>query len=284
MQAWIPVVSSSLYFWKSVFSFRADNILKSDGDFISWRRAFLWCMSPTSHDRDNSHRVRTHEKSSGETVCRLGTIIQRLFLCPIRRRHPLEFLEIIQWELVPRGSFARTWKLSSRLFSQPDWLPLGLRGWLVHCLVSKKVSVKHWSISQSIRLATSRPLGEQSEPCLAAKRPIVSDEVTRGRLVSFDGFPFVFRAKKGELRDLHLGFQVSFASPWLQWQNVLIPLRLNLLNVCVYLHHRRSKIFYSVQKLTTSGDQKKSKACFNLESILGKEISNPKNPWHPHTF
>ena len=38
MQAWIPVVSSSLYFWKSVFSFRADNILKSDGDFISnWK-------------------------------------------------------------------------------------------------------------------------------------------------------------------------------------------------------------------------------------------------------
>ena len=25
--------------------------------------------------------------------------------------------------------FARTWKLSSRLFSRPDWLPLGLRGW-----------------------------------------------------------------------------------------------------------------------------------------------------------
>ena len=28
-------VSSSLYFWKSVFSFWADNILKSDGDFTS---------------------------------------------------------------------------------------------------------------------------------------------------------------------------------------------------------------------------------------------------------
>ena len=38
MQAWIPIVSSTLYFWKSVFSFRADNILKSDGDFISnWK-------------------------------------------------------------------------------------------------------------------------------------------------------------------------------------------------------------------------------------------------------
>ena len=29
-----------------------------------------------------------------------------------------------------KESFARTWKLSSRLFSRPDWLPLGLRGWL----------------------------------------------------------------------------------------------------------------------------------------------------------
>ena len=38
MQVWIPVVSSSLYFWKSVFSFQADSILKSDEDFISnWK-------------------------------------------------------------------------------------------------------------------------------------------------------------------------------------------------------------------------------------------------------
>ena len=31
------------------------------------------------------------------------------------------------------GSFARTWKLSSRLFSRPDWLPLGLRGCPLLC-------------------------------------------------------------------------------------------------------------------------------------------------------
>ena len=38
MQTWIPVVSSSLYFWKSVFGLRADSILKSEGDFISnWK-------------------------------------------------------------------------------------------------------------------------------------------------------------------------------------------------------------------------------------------------------
>ena len=128
MQAWIPVVSSSLYFWKSVFSFRVDSILKWRVYIklkVSWLRAFLWCMSQTSRDRDNSRRVRTHEKNSGETVRRLGTIITKHFLCPIRTRHPLEFLEIARWESVPRGTFARTWNLSSLLFSQPDWLPRG---------------------------------------------------------------------------------------------------------------------------------------------------------------
>ena len=63
-------------------------------------------------------------------------------------------------------------------------------------------------------------------------------------------FAFTFRAKNGEWRDSHLGFSVSFASPWLQWRNVLIPLRLNLLNVCVYLHHRRSKFVYFMRKLS----------------------------------
>ena len=38
-------------------------------------------------------------------------------------------------------------------------------------------------------------------------------EVARGRLVSLDRFSFAFRAKNGEWRDSHLGFQVSFASP-----------------------------------------------------------------------
>ena len=36
-------------------------------------------MSQASRDRDNSRRVRTHEKNSGETVRRLGTIIQSTF-------------------------------------------------------------------------------------------------------------------------------------------------------------------------------------------------------------
>ena len=81
MQAWIPVVSSSLYFRKSVFSFRVDSILKWRVYIklkVSWLRAFLWCMNQTSRDRVNSRHVRSHEKNSGDAVRRLGTIIQRI--------------------------------------------------------------------------------------------------------------------------------------------------------------------------------------------------------------
>ena len=106
-----------------------------------------------------------------------------------------------------------------------------------------------WLWRSAIRLATSRPLGVWSEPFLAVKRLTTIDEVAIGRLVSLAGFSFAFRAKNGEWRDSHLGFQVSFASPWLQWRNVLIPLRPNPLNVYVYLHHRRSKFVYCVRKL-----------------------------------
>ena len=82
MQAWIPVVSSSLYFWKSVFSFRVDSILKWRVYIklkVSWLCAFLRCMSQTSRDWVNSGRVRTHEKNSGDAVRRLGTIIHSIF-------------------------------------------------------------------------------------------------------------------------------------------------------------------------------------------------------------
>ena len=56
-------------------------------------------------------------------------------------------------------------------------------------------------------------------------------------------------------------------------------LRPNLLNVCVYLHHRRSKFVYFVRTLSLTmilgenwwpqGAGKKIKICFNLESTLG---------------
>ena len=92
MKAWIPVVSSSLYLWKSVFSFRVDSILKWRVYIklkVSWLRAFLWCMSQTSRDRFNSRRVQTHEKNLGDAVRRLGTI---------RSQHSLDRLEMVRWE------------------------------------------------------------------------------------------------------------------------------------------------------------------------------------------
>ena len=84
MKAWIPVVSSSLYFWKSVFSFRVDSILKWRVYIklkVSWiMRVFLWCMSQTSRDQVNSCHVRTHKKNSGDAVRGLGTLIQSRFV------------------------------------------------------------------------------------------------------------------------------------------------------------------------------------------------------------
>ena len=76
-----------------------------------------------------------------------------------------------------------------------------------HDLASHWAPGKMSRNSKSRRLATSRPFGE---------RPTTSDEVARGRLVSLEGFAFAFRAKNGKWRHSHLGFQVSFASPWLQ--------------------------------------------------------------------
>ena len=141
MQAWIPVVCWSLYFWKSVFSFRPYSILKLDGDLYQTQSFltacnFLWCITQTSRDRDNSRRVRNTRKEPRRNCSPIGHNNTKHFLCPIRSRHPLEFLEMVRWESVPRGSIACTWKLSSRLFSRPDWLPLGLRG----CTIRSKVS------------------------------------------------------------------------------------------------------------------------------------------------
>ena len=137
MQMRIPVVSWSLYFWKSVFSFRADSILKSDEDFISnWK--FPDCMHffgawARQAVIETIAVVYEHKKRNQEMCSLTGHNNTKHFLCLIRSLHLLEFLEMVRWESVPRGSSALTWKLSSRIFSQPKWLPLGLRGWPSLC-------------------------------------------------------------------------------------------------------------------------------------------------------
>ena len=49
--------------------------------------------------------------------------------------HSLDRWEMAWWESVLRGSSARARKLSSRHFSRPDSLPLGLRGWQKSCIL-----------------------------------------------------------------------------------------------------------------------------------------------------
>ena len=137
MQAWIPVVRSSLYFRKNVFSFRTHSILKSDGDFISnwkfhWLRAVLWSLFGARARQaviETITVVYELTKKTKENCSPIGHNNTKHFLCPIRSRHPREFMEITRWGSVPRGSFARTWKLSSHPFSRHDWLLVGLRGW-----------------------------------------------------------------------------------------------------------------------------------------------------------
>ena len=95
MQVWVPVVSWSLYFWKSVFSFRADSILKLDGDFIS-----NWTFPDCVHFFGAWARqaaietvavVYEHTKRTQDMCSLIGHNNTKHFLCPIRSRHPLEF-------------------------------------------------------------------------------------------------------------------------------------------------------------------------------------------------
>ena len=124
MQAWILVESSNLYFWESVS--RVDSIFKW-GVYIKLKvsllPALICCMSRTRRDReDYRRRVRTHKKNSRDTALRLGAMIQSIF---VPNQEP-----VFAWpfgngpvRVGRQGPFPRAWKLSSCLFSRPDWLP-----------------------------------------------------------------------------------------------------------------------------------------------------------------
>ena len=132
MQGWTPVVSSSLYFWKIIFNFWVDSILKWRVCIkvkVSWLRAFLWCMSLTSHDQVNSLSCTNSRKELRRCCSLIGHNNTKHFLCPIRSQHLLDCLEMVQWESETRGFSACAWKLLSCLFSRCDWPPLGLPGW-----------------------------------------------------------------------------------------------------------------------------------------------------------
>ena len=72
---------------------------------------------------------------------------------------------------------------------------------------------------------------------MAAKRPTASDEFARGRLVSLDGFAFAFRAKNGEWRDSHLGFQVLLACVQLPLTSKKIEKECDLPLIIVFKDH-----------------------------------------------
>ena len=93
MQAWIPVVSSSLYFWKSVFSFRADSILKSDGDFISnWKFPdYVHFFGAWSRQAVIETIVVVYELPKRTQEKLLGTIMQSIFCAQSRASIRLNF-------------------------------------------------------------------------------------------------------------------------------------------------------------------------------------------------
>ena len=68
------------------------------------------------------------------------------FLWPIRSQHSLDRLEMVRWESVPGGFSACAWKLSLRLFPWPDWLLLGLRGWIEADLKKQMTAIARESV------------------------------------------------------------------------------------------------------------------------------------------
>ena len=109
-------------------------------------------------------RVRTHDKNSGETVRRLGTIIQSIFV-PNQEPAFAWPLEMVRWESVPKVSSARAWKLSSGLFSWPDWLPLGVRGCASRWFTSNQM-VPNAKKTKPLLIATRQKLQHVNQPTL----------------------------------------------------------------------------------------------------------------------
>ena len=133
MQAWIPVVSSSLYFWKSVFSFRADSILKSDGDFISnWKFPdcvhFFGARARQAVIETKAVVYELTKRTQEKLFADWAQLYKAFFGAQSGAGIRLNFGNSTVRVGTQGLFFARTWKLSSRPFSRPNWLPLGLRG------------------------------------------------------------------------------------------------------------------------------------------------------------
>ena len=157
---------------------------------------------------------------------------------------------------------------------------------LVWSLMERKVKFP-------IRLATSRPLGEWSEHCLAAKRPTASDEVARSTCLAWWFSIHILHQKWGVAWLLFgvSGFICESLTSMAECVDSTPTKSIECVCVSPSSKEQICLLYEKVvsnndfwRKLMTSGGRKKTKTCFNLESILGKEISQPRNPWHPHTF
>ena len=122
------------------------------------------CLTCLKMQMTSWTRVRTHDKNSGETVRRLGTIIQSIFV-PNQEPAFAWPLEMVRWESVPKVSSARAWKLSSGLFSWPDWLPLGVRGCASRWFTSNQM-VPNAKKTKPLLIATRQKLQHVNQPTL----------------------------------------------------------------------------------------------------------------------
>ena len=68
-------------------------------------------------------KQKTNKSDSSGAVRRLGTIIQRIFLCPITSRYLSKHLKVVWWDSPAEGLFYQCLKLSSCCFSRPDRRP-----------------------------------------------------------------------------------------------------------------------------------------------------------------
>ena len=129
MQAWISVVSSSVFKYPWQY-FEMRSLYQTENFLIV---------------RDNTPSCTNSREELRRSCSPIGHNNTKRLLCPIRSQHSLDRLDMVRWESVSRGSSARAWNISSRLFSRPNWLRLGLRGWwpLRSCLSNIALTRRH---------------------------------------------------------------------------------------------------------------------------------------------
>ena len=127
IQAWIPVVSWSLYFWKRAFSFRADSSLKSDGGLYQTESFLTACISLV-HEPDKPWSRK--QPSCTNTRKELRRCVRR-FLCPIGNRHLLESFSLRSWRYRV-GARLKFWRRSR----VPEKGVGTIRSWRLHRQIS----------------------------------------------------------------------------------------------------------------------------------------------------